>query len=720
MTKPGLLLTFAGALLTLSMTTAVASPNILLIIADDQGVDASAQYPYSDDPPSTPALDGLAAAGVVFDNVWATPSCATTRASILTGKYGFQTGFNRTPGQLDPEQQTIQQFLAADERTRDYASGVFGKWHVGGRDENHPATVGIEHYAGSIGNPGDYFDWELTVNGATSIVTEYHTTRVTDLAIEWIQRQDGPWFAWVAYSAPHLPFHQPPAQLHGRDLTGSRAELRQRPREYYLAAIEAMDREIGRLLQSMPAADQDNTVVIYVGDNGTPRRVVDRGVFDAERVKGTLYEGGIRVPMLVSGGTVTREGQREDALVSVVDLFATIAEIAGAGRPGAIDGISFAAALVDADFVGRQTVYAGYEDKDLSGWAIRNARYKLLVTDVGDEQLFDLAEDLREANNLLDAGGEASAIKADLAAAAERLQQGAPTASPADDQSVDITDAVLTARSANCADYADRYTSRVRDVLNETEFSGTLDISVDDGKCVFRTNAIPNHDFNDSRGFAHDVATQDDVYEITTMPVFANETTPLSLVFDNAIMLNGVKADLIAAACHGVRNERTGCNDMRQPWRFDPMHRDNGFRVDSHNAHTQPDGTYHYHGSPNALFEPDGSVESPVIGFAADGFPIFGPWILDNGETREVRSSYRLKAGERPAGGGSPGGQYDGQFRDDYEYVSGSGDLDECNGMTLDGVYGYYVTQEFPYMLTCFKGAPDASFRKRQGRRRPR
>ena len=107
-----------GISLLLLVTPAVASPNILLIIADDQRVDASAQYPYSDDPPRTPTLDALATAGVVFDNAWATPSYATTRAAILTGKHGFRSGFNRTPGRLDTHQQTILQFLAADERTR--------------------------------------------------------------------------------------------------------------------------------------------------------------------------------------------------------------------------------------------------------------------------------------------------------------------------------------------------------------------------------------------------------------------------------------------------------------------------------------------------------------------------------------------------------------------------------------------------------------------------
>ena len=142
------------------------------------------------------------------------------------------------------------------------------------------------------------------------------------------------------------------------------------------------------------------------------------------------------------------------------------------------------------------------------------------------------------------------------------------------------------------------------------------------------------------------------------------------------------------------------------------MHVANGFAVDSHNAHAQPDGTYHYHGSPLALFEDNANEDSPVIGFAADGFPIYGTYFDDQGEVRSVISSYRLKSGDRPNGAGEPGGSYDGAFRDDYEYVEGLGDLDACNGMTLNGAYAYYITVSYPYVLSCFSGTPDSSFTK--------
>ena len=278
---------------------------------------------------------------------------------------------------------------------------------------------------------------------------------------------------------------------------------------------------------------------------------------------------------------------------------------------------------------------------------------------------------------------------------------------------LDITNVTLSNQSKNCVDYIEQFTSTVNDINNGVVFHGELVITKIGEKCVFNTNAIPNHDFNDGgSAFPNDVSEQSDQFEITISPTKANQVTPISLQVDNAILLNGVKVDLLAAGCYGVGNGKVGCNDNDQPWRYDPMHAANGFAVDSHNAHAQPNGTYHYHGSPIALFEDNANQDSPVIGFAADGFPIYGTYFDDQGEVRSVRSSYRLKSGDRPNGAEDPGGSYDGTFRDDYEYVEGLGDLDACNGMTLNGVYAYYITLSYPYVLSCFTGTPDSSFTK--------
>jgi hypothetical protein len=279
----------------------------------------------------------------------------------------------------------------------------------------------------------------------------------------------------------------------------------------------------------------------------------------------------------------------------------------------------------------------------------------------------------------------------------------------------DISDITLSNRQSSCSYYADTLVSTVRDIKRDITFNGNLQISVDpdSNECVFISNSIPNHDFNDSMAaFASDVAEVSSEFRIPLEPAFASNPTDISLSYDNGILLNGVKLDLLAAACFGVADEKIGCNDMAQAWRFDPMHAGNSFGTDAHNAHTQPDGSYHYHGNPQALFDQQASSESPLIGFAADGFPIFGSFINDNGQVRAVTSSYRLRSGSRPAGNDDPGGNYDGSYVDDYEYVEGLGDLDQCNGMMRNGSYGYYVVDQYPWVLACFQGTPHSSFEK--------
>jgi hypothetical protein len=281
---------------------------------------------------------------------------------------------------------------------------------------------------------------------------------------------------------------------------------------------------------------------------------------------------------------------------------------------------------------------------------------------------------------------------------------------------VDLTNRILSKRSSNCLEYAGGYSSSATDFSRSLSFTGTLSISVSNGICTFSSNNIPNHTMGQGGNFATPVSARTNTFKVTTTPSFAAQTTALSLTWNSAVLLNGVRVDMLAAACYGVGDGKIGCNNESQPWRYDPMSPKNSFGTDNHNAHTQPDGAYHYHGNPKALFDFSTVLESPVVGFAADGFPLFGSYFKDSsGVVRKARSSYRLKSGMRPSGSGNPGGSYDGTYRDDWEHVTGHGDLDACNGMTVNGSYGYYITDDYPYMNNCFRGTPDASFRKGGG-----
>ena len=692
-------------------------PNVLLIIADDQGLDASSQYSVSQDLPNTPVIDQLAAKGIVFDNAWATPSCTTTRGSIITGKHGINSGIQTTPFLMDASTLTLQRYLKTDTASPNYSSAVIGKWHLAGADTtqrlDHPTDSGVDYYAGTIsGTIDSYYDWPLTTGGITTQSDVYHPTAMTDLAINWLQQQTTPWFLWMAYVSPHSPFHLPPASLQTRSLSGDATDIENNPRQYYLAAIEAMDAEIGRLLASMSEETRDNTLIIFIGDNGTPRAVIDTAAFPRTHGKDSLYEGGVRIPMVASGAGVSRKNVREAALVNTVDIFATVSAVVGLNTPADIDGVSFQGLFDGSGTPPREFNYTEFVDDAVTGWTVRSDDFKLIEFADGTRELYRVRTDLREEVNLIaDATTYASEIAA-LEGFAQQVRGSTNSTLPG--SGVDITGVTLTSQSTNCTDYANSFTSLANDVGNNAAFSGSLQISVTNGSCVFETNAIPNHDFNDvAQTFPNNVAPQVDQYTVSASPVVAGSPTALSLTRDNAVLLNGVKIDLLAAACFEVGDGRVGCNDPAQPWRYDPMHVPNGFRVDSHNAHTQPDGTYHYHGLPNALFVADSSTVSPVVGFAADGFAIFGTNIEDNGVVRPVQSSYRLKSGSRPTGAGNPGGVYDGTYRDDYEYVAGAGDLDECNGMLVNGSYRYHMTARFPHVIACFKGTPDDSFIKR-------
>ncbi|HMB93081.1 MAG TPA: YHYH protein, partial [Rhodothermales bacterium] len=207
----------------------------------------------------------------------------------------------------------------------------------------------------------------------------------------------------------------------------------------------------------------------------------------------------------------------------------------------------------------------------------------------------------------------------------------------------DITNALLTSRSANCADYADAYTARATDLQASVTFAAELVVRPDGSGCSFTSNAIPNHDFNATGGFVAPVSEQDQSYLIPANPTRAATPTRLVLEYDDGVMLNGVKVDMLAAGCFFVQ---TGCRDPGEPYRFNPLVAQR-FHEDEHHAHTQPDGVYHYHGNPQALFDDsDASTPSPVIGFAADGFPIFGSFFDDHGTVRKAESSYQLKTGQ--------------------------------------------------------------------------
>ncbi len=374
------------------------APNILLIIADDLGKDAISGYTEGIIKPMTPHIDAIRNSGLTFNNFWSYPTCTPTRASILTGKYGYRTGIKWAGDQLSSSEKSIQQFI--NENTDDlYETAIIGKWHLSGSDQSiNPESFGIDYYTGLIrGSVNDYYNWQETEDAFSGLSTEYTTTSFTDSSIEWLNERSEPWFLWLAYNAPHTPFHVPPINMHQQgDLPEYQEGLD--PMPYYLAAIEAMDFQIGRLLDSMSPEVRENTVIIFIGDNGSPNDVA-QFPYSSIGAKGTLYQGGINVPMFISGHGVTRLGS-DDNLVSSTDLFATIAKIAGVDITEIHDSKSFNTLLSENTTI-RSFQYAELDNGNKDEWAIRNDRFKLIVNANGQEEMYDLQEDAYESNNLL-------------------------------------------------------------------------------------------------------------------------------------------------------------------------------------------------------------------------------------------------------------------------------------------------------------------------------
>ena len=240
----------------------VEKPNILLIIADDMGLDATPNYPIGSVKPNMPVLQNLMNTGIRFTNFWANPTCTPTRGSIITGKYGFRTGVTEVGDVMPLTETSIQTHL--DNTNTGYSNTVVGKWHLSNNDTNHPTNFGVDYYAGSLGGGvPSYTNWTLVENGQSSNSTEYVTSKYTDLAIDWVSNQTQPWFLWLAYNAPHTPFHLPPSDLHYQgNLPSDQASIDANPLPYYMAMLEAMDTEIGNLLNAMSAEDKENTVII--------------------------------------------------------------------------------------------------------------------------------------------------------------------------------------------------------------------------------------------------------------------------------------------------------------------------------------------------------------------------------------------------------------------------------------------------------------------------
>lgn len=405
------------AVLLAMLTCAVArgeQPNIVMIVADDLGwADLGC---YGNRFNESPNIDRLAQEGTKFTQFYAMPVCSPTRASIQSGQNPARFGLTaHIPGHWKPFEKLVEppcalamphDVYALPQALKDagYATGHFGKWHLGGKG-SQPGDFGYDEVFEFIGHaiPGPRV---VPPQKQPKRTAEY----IGDRAVAFIERNKaGPFFLHLAHSAVHIPLTTTPELL-------KKYEAKPKVPGYlsqalYAGVLEEMDSSVGRVLQALRSQGlEKRTIVIFVSDNGGLEREVGGwpGTTNAplRNEKGTLYEGGVRVPLIVRWPGVTSARSVCDAVGMTVDFYPTLLEAAGV-KPKAgyvLDGISLSPVLHDpAAKLAREAIYWHYPHYHHSrpSGAVRAGDFKAIeFFDTGEVELYNLKDDLSESKNL--------------------------------------------------------------------------------------------------------------------------------------------------------------------------------------------------------------------------------------------------------------------------------------------------------------------------------
>ena len=412
---------------------AAARPNIVLILADDLGW--SDLGCYGADLHETPQLDRFARTGIRFTDAYAMSVCSPTRAALLTGKHAarlqitiWAEGSLKGPANRRLLQAASRHDLPHTETTlakslqaAGYLTALVGKWHLGDGD-HYPETHGFDVNIGGThwGAPHTYF-WPYRGAGRFAEFRyvphlefghagEYLTDRLTDEAIRVMDRAAGrPFFLYLAHHAPHTPIEAKPEDVAYFEKKRQPGHAHQNAT--YAAMVRSLDESVGRILAELEQRGlAQNTIVIFVSDNGgyigrdkgTSLAVTNNAPLRSG--KGSLYEGGIRVPLIVRWPGVTPAGAVCHEPVVVMDLFHTLHRIVAADPPASGDGFDLAALLANpATHLQRDALffhYPHYYETTTPVGAIRAGDWKLLEYFEDDRvELFNLRADLSEKNN---------------------------------------------------------------------------------------------------------------------------------------------------------------------------------------------------------------------------------------------------------------------------------------------------------------------------------
>lgn len=403
---------FTSPLIALFVTLLIAPlsarrPNVIIIFTDDQGsIDMNC---YGAKDLVTPHMDGLAKRGVRFTQFYsAAPVCSPSRVGLLTGRTPQHGGLNGNVRLNSVGMPSSQITIAEELKKSGYATAHVGKWHLGHSEQTIPNGQGFDHsfghLVGCIDNYSHFFYWsgpnkhDLWRNGKEVFHNgEFFPDLMVKEAGEFIdQNKEKPFFIYFALNTPHYPYQGSPEWLeHYKDLPY--------PRNLYAAFLSTTDDRIGSLLKKVDEAGlAEDTIIIFQSDHGASEEVrAHNGGGSAGPHRGakfSLYEGGIRVPAIISWPGKLPQNESRNQVATGCDWYPTLMELCGVPAPAhKIDGKSLVPVLKSKD---RPTAHESFNWKSGKAVAIREGKWKLIMT--GEKvELYNLPSDLGEANNLV-------------------------------------------------------------------------------------------------------------------------------------------------------------------------------------------------------------------------------------------------------------------------------------------------------------------------------
>ena len=396
--------------------------DVLVILLDDASVADIPAYGLNPNLPVglTPNIDALVAQGVLFETAWASPFCSPTRSMLLTGRHAFRTGIGNViekgPRSLRLGELTLPEAIQSHSPAT-YATGAFGKWQLEATQSNVFCPTdrhGFDFFAGTLFAVQTACNWTgLQCPGGSAPSLKYLPEVIMDAANSWVGAQSDPWLCYLAPQSPYQLLQTAPSYLQSLTTGPPCVPCAPTDRTCYLAELQAFDTKLGELLATLGPNWPEEVTVVFTADNGTPNNANDYWL--PGHALGSLYEGGVHVPLVISGRAVDPllRGTRSTELASVVDIYRTVAPLTGAVLPAGVadDSVDLRPALSSPPTSpGRTLLFTERFDKNTAvppypqhEAAIRGQRFKLIYDKSSDADIefYDLLTDPLEATNLL-------------------------------------------------------------------------------------------------------------------------------------------------------------------------------------------------------------------------------------------------------------------------------------------------------------------------------